>query len=158
MPPETPTVSGRFGATADRPAPFADIFANVSLDSLDLAGAPATEIAPAAPAKRSAFSAAVTAGIESLQRPVVTAPPAVAEPHDAVEDDIDEEELDFDDHLTLRDIARERLRARLLAAHAAKQQRSAYELVFLMLATAVTILVIAPPLVDILLALHGTRP
>ena len=40
-------------------------------------------------------------------------------------------------------------------AHA--DRRSAYEIVFIMLAAAVSILVAAPPLVQILLAAHGTR-
>jgi hypothetical protein len=62
------------------------------------------------------------------------------------------------DHLDIRDIARERLRARLLAMHSSTKQRSTYEIVFLLLAAAVTILVTAPPLVDVLLAMHGTHP
>lgn len=60
--------------------------------------------------------------------------------------------------LGMRDLAREALRARLVAFGENRQHRSAYEIVFIMLAFAVMVLVAAPPLVDIFLAVHGTRP
>lgn len=61
--------------------------------------------------------------------------------------------------LTTRELAREALRARLLdeAAAQGRRRRSAYEVVFLMLAFAVMVLLTAPPLVEVLLAMHGTR-
>jgi hypothetical protein len=61
------------------------------------------------------------------------------------------------DLLRRRDIARELLRARLVSIAEQRQHRSAYELVFLMLAAAVAILLAAPPLVQVLLAAHGTQ-
>lgn len=60
--------------------------------------------------------------------------------------------------LGLRDVAREALRARLVAFGEAQRRRTAYETVFVLLAFSVTVLVTAPPLVDVLLALHGTKP
>jgi hypothetical protein len=59
--------------------------------------------------------------------------------------------------LTLRDTAREALRARLIGAGRVHERRSAHELVFLMLAFAVMVLVTAPPLVRLAYALHGTQ-
>ena len=61
------------------------------------------------------------------------------------------------DLLRRRDIAKELLRARLVSIAEQRQHRSAYELVFLMLAAAVAILLAAPPLVQVLLAAHGTQ-
>lgn len=60
--------------------------------------------------------------------------------------------------LTLRDTAREALRARLIGAGELRERRSAYEIVFLMLAFAVTVLVSAPPLVRLAYAIHGSQP
>ncbi len=65
---------------------------------------------------------------------------------------------DTTSHLPLHTLTREVVRARLLAAAQARHHRSAYELVFLMLAFAVTVLLVSAPLVDILLALHGRQP
>lgn len=59
------------------------------------------------------------------------------------------------DALRRRDIARELLRARLVAMAERRERRSAYEVVFIMLAAAVSVLLAAPPLVQVLLAAHG---
>lgn len=59
--------------------------------------------------------------------------------------------------LPLRDVAREALRSRLVAAGEGRSPRTVYESVFLMLAFAIMVLLVAPPLVDILLAAHGVR-
>lgn len=64
-------------------------------------------------------------------------------------------EVDYD-LLRRRDIARELLRARLVAMAERRERRSAYEIVFIMLAAAVAVLLAAPPLVQVLLAAHGT--
>jgi hypothetical protein len=61
------------------------------------------------------------------------------------------------DALRRRDIARELLRARLIALAERRERRTAYELVFLMLAASVSVLLAAPPLVQVLLAAHGTQ-
>ena len=60
--------------------------------------------------------------------------------------------------MRLRDVAREALRARMIAFGEGRQHRSTYESVFLMLAFAVMVLVAAPPLIDILLAARGIKP
>jgi hypothetical protein len=65
-------------------------------------------------------------------------------------------EVDYE-ALRRRDIAKELLRARLVAIAEQRQHRSAYELAFLMLVAAVSILLAAPPLVQVLLAAHGTQ-
>jgi hypothetical protein len=65
-------------------------------------------------------------------------------------------EVDYE-ALRRRDIARELLRARLVGIAEQRQHRSAYELAFLMLIAAVSILLAAPPLVQVLLAAHGTQ-
>lgn len=59
------------------------------------------------------------------------------------------------DALRRRDIARELLRARLVAIAERRERRSAYEIAFIMLAAAVSVLLAAPPLVQVLLAAHG---
>ncbi|MCW2923217.1 MAG: hypothetical protein JWM98_621 [Thermoleophilia bacterium] len=61
------------------------------------------------------------------------------------------------DALRRRDIARELLRARLVAAAEQREHRSAYEIVFILLATAVAVLLAAPPLVQVLLAARGIQ-
>ncbi len=61
------------------------------------------------------------------------------------------------DVLRRRDIARELLRARLVALAERRERRSAYEIVFIMLAAAVAVLLAAPPLVQVLLAAHGQQ-
>jgi hypothetical protein len=66
------------------------------------------------------------------------------------------DEVDFD-ALRRRDIAKELLRARLIAIAEQREHRSAYELAFLMLVAAVSVLLAAPPLVQVLLAAHGTQ-
>lgn len=63
--------------------------------------------------------------------------------------------LDYDD-LRRRDIARELLRARLVAIAEQREHRSAYEIAFILLSAAVAVLLAAPPLVQVLLAAHGT--
>lgn len=63
-------------------------------------------------------------------------------------------DVDYD-ALRRRDIARELLRARLVAIAERRERRSAYEIVFIMLAAAVSVLLAAPPLVQVLLAAHG---
>lgn len=65
-------------------------------------------------------------------------------------------EVDYDD-LRRRDIARELLRARLIAIAERRERRSAYEIVFIMLAFAVAVLLVAPPLVQVLLAARGIQ-
>lgn len=63
-------------------------------------------------------------------------------------------EVDYD-ALRRRDIARELLRARLVSLAEQRERRSAYEIAFIMLAAAVSVLLAAPPLVQVLLAAHG---
>jgi len=71
-----------------------------------------------------------------------------------VEDDFDAATYDL---LRRRDIAKEVLRSRLVALAEQREHRSAYELVFLMLAFAVMVLLAAPPLVQVLLAARGIQ-
>lgn len=59
------------------------------------------------------------------------------------------------DELQRRDIARELLRARLVAIAEQREHRSAYEVAFIFLAAALSVLLAAPPLVRVLLAAHG---
>jgi hypothetical protein len=81
--------------------------------------------------------------------------PSITE--ELVADRIDElPDVDYDD-LRRRDIARELLRARLVAIAERRERRSAYELVFIMLAFAVAVLLVAPPLVQVLLAARGIQ-
>lgn len=61
------------------------------------------------------------------------------------------------DALRRRDIAKELLRARLVDLAEQRERRSAYEIVFILLAAAVAVLLAAPPLVQVLLAAHGTQ-
>lgn len=71
-------------------------------------------------------------------------------------DEMGEEEIDqLASSLALRDIAREALRARLIAIGAQREHRSTYELVFLMLAFAVMVMIVSPPLVQLAQALRG---
>jgi hypothetical protein len=60
--------------------------------------------------------------------------------------------------LSLRDLAREAVRSRMINFGEQRAARSAYEIVFLLLAFSVTVLLTAPLLVEILLAAHGSRP
>lgn len=71
--------------------------------------------------------------------------------------ELDDEGLPVVDYdaLRRRDIARELLRARLVGLAEQREHRTAYEIVFIMLAAAVAILLAAPPLVQVLLAAHG---
>lgn len=62
------------------------------------------------------------------------------------------------ERMHMRDVAREALRARMIAFGEGRQHRTTYESVFLMLAFAVMVLVAAPPLIDILLAARGIKP
>lgn len=61
------------------------------------------------------------------------------------------------DLLRRRDIAKELLRDRLVAMAEQRHQRSAYEIVFILLAAAVAVLLAAPPLVQVLLAARGIQ-
>lgn len=61
------------------------------------------------------------------------------------------------DALRRRDIAKELLRARLVAIADQREHRTAYEIVFIMLAAAVAVLLAAPPLMQVLLAAHGIQ-
>lgn len=70
------------------------------------------------------------------------------DPHD------DLPHVDYD-LLHRREIAKELLRARLVALAERRERRSAYEIVFIMLAAAVAVLLAAPPLVQVLLAARG---
>lgn len=63
-------------------------------------------------------------------------------------------EVDYE-ALRRRDIARELLRARLVAIAEQREHRSAYEIAFILLAAAVAVLLAAPPLVQVLLAARG---
>jgi hypothetical protein len=65
-------------------------------------------------------------------------------------------EVDYE-ALRRRDISKELLRSRLVAIAEQREHRSTYELAFLMLVAAVAILLAAPPLVQVLLAAHGTQ-
>jgi len=71
----------------------------------------------------------------------------------------DEDDLPVVDYelLRRRDIARELLRARLVAIAEQRELRSAYEIVFILLAASVSVLLAAPPLVQVLLAAHGVQ-
>ena len=60
--------------------------------------------------------------------------------------------------MSLREVAQQALRARMHAFGENRHQRSAYELVFLMLAFSVMVLITSPPLVQVALALHGSAP
>lgn len=93
-----------------------------------------------------------TSSIPSAAATLVRAEdPAMVDPeHDEIEQMIEK--------MLVRDVAREALRARLIAFGEGRQHRTAYETVFLMLAFAVMVLLAAPPLVDILLAANGVRP
>jgi hypothetical protein len=72
---------------------------------------------------------------------------------------LDEEGLPYVDveQLRARDVARELLRSRLLAIAERRERRSAWEIAFILLAAAVTVLLITPPVVQILLAMHGVE-
>lgn len=59
--------------------------------------------------------------------------------------------------LRARDVARELLRARFLAIGERRERRSAWEVAFIMLAAAIAVLLTAPPLVQVLLAMHGVE-
>lgn len=61
------------------------------------------------------------------------------------------------DTMHVRDIARELLRARLVAIAERRERRSAYEIVFILLAASVAVMLAAPPLVQVLLAAHGVQ-
>lgn len=61
------------------------------------------------------------------------------------------------DLLHRREIAKELLRARLVRMAEQREHRSAYEIVFILLATAVAILLSSPPLVQVLLAARGVQ-
>lgn len=61
------------------------------------------------------------------------------------------------DLLRRRDIAKELLRDRLVAMAEQRHHRSAYEIVFILLAAAVAVLLAAPPLVQVLLAARGVQ-
>jgi hypothetical protein len=73
--------------------------------------------------------------------------------------DRDDEGLPLVDYDALhrRDIAKELLRARLVSIAEQREHRSAYEIVFIMLAASVAVLLAAPPLVQVLLAAHGVQ-
>lgn len=59
------------------------------------------------------------------------------------------------DRLSLRDTAREAFRARMVSWGSAQRHRSAYEIVFLMLAATVCVLLTGPTLIRVALALGG---
>jgi hypothetical protein len=61
------------------------------------------------------------------------------------------------DLLRRRDIAKELLRDRLVSMAEQRERRSAYEIVFILLAAAVAVLLAAPPLVQVLLAARGVQ-
>jgi hypothetical protein len=65
-------------------------------------------------------------------------------------------QVDYD-LLHRREIAKELLRARLVAIAERRERRSAYEIAFILLAAAVAVLLAAPPLVQVLLAAHGNQ-
>jgi hypothetical protein len=55
-------------------------------------------------------------------------------------------------------VIREALRHKAIDMASAPRRHSAYELVFIMLAFAVMVLLVTPPMVDIFLAANGQRP
>lgn len=73
---------------------------------------------------------------------------------DAGDDDLPHVDYDL---LHRREIAKELLRARLVRIAEQREHRSAYEIVFILLSAAVAVLLAAPPLVQVLLAAHGTQ-
>lgn len=94
----------------------------------------------------------------------VVAPAHIERPrpvHEALldADGLDEEGLPHVDveQLRARDVARELLRSRLLAIAERRERRSAWEIAFILLAAAVTVLLVTPPVVQILLAMHGVE-
>jgi hypothetical protein len=73
---------------------------------------------------------------------------------DGVADDLPAVDYDL---LHRREIAKQLLRVRLVRLAEQREHRSAYEIVFILLAFAVAVLLAAPPLVQVLLAAHGTQ-
>ncbi len=71
-----------------------------------------------------------------------------------MEDELPQVDYDL---LHRREIAKELLRARLVAIAERRERRSAYEIAFILLAAAVAVLLAAPPLVQVLLAARGTQ-
>lgn len=85
------------------------------------------------------------------------APDTWAERHEPGADTDPVEDLPPVDYdlLHRREIAKELLRARLVAIAERRERRSAYEIAFILLAAAVAVLLAAPPLVQVLLAARG---
>lgn len=87
--------------------------------------------------------------------------------HEALLDDAQDAELDGYDEdglpvvdfeaLRARDVARELLRARLVAIAERRERRSAWEIAFILLAASVALLLSAPLLVQVFLAMHGVE-
>lgn len=75
------------------------------------------------------------------------------------DDAIDDDGLPVVDYdlLHRREIARQLLRQRLVGLAEMREHRSAYEIAFIFLIGAVAILLAAPPLVQVLLAMHGVK-
>jgi hypothetical protein len=107
-----------------------------------------------APARTAAPVAPMVETLEVAGTSVVPATVLAADDAALTEAEIDE----LIAELGMRDLAREALRARMIALATSTRQRTAYELVFIMLAFSVMVLLSAPPVVQIALALHGTAP
>ena len=116
---------------------------------------PASTVPAAAPAPVAPSAYAAVAIEAPLPAPALPAPalPSLAPVADLAAEDADLHEVLR--HLSLRETAREALRHRLIAFGAQTRQRTAYEIVFLMLAFSVMVLISAPPLIKLALAMHG---
>ena len=122
---------------------------------------PAGQPAPAAAASSAPEVDGGGAALEAVPAPDVPAtPPSPYVALDPVQGaSVDEAAVQAElEEMSLRALAREALRTRLLAMAIGARRRSAYEIVFLLLAFAVTVLLTAPALVQVLLAMHGTAP
>ncbi|MCW2928649.1 MAG: hypothetical protein JWM86_2617 [Thermoleophilia bacterium] len=141
------------GAAMDGGGSFAPAAASGAVERA--VGTRVIEVAPAAqgaierPGPYAAFAEPVT------EEEPMPAPLALREP---VTDMVDEHGP-LVDYAVLgrRDIARELLRSRLASIAEQREHRSAYEIVFILLAGAVAVLLAAPPLVQVLLAARGIQ-
>jgi hypothetical protein len=141
------------------------VFRTVAADALHATPTPTPEAAPGHPATPSMVDAIVhgtsfvipdqpPAGAEA--RGLGPADPQLASLASRPLRELTPDELTLlIDKLSLRDTAREAFRARLISWASAQRQRSAYEIVFLMLAASIMVLLCGPTLIGIARALHG---
>lgn len=142
------------GAASDDGGSFAPLAAGAAVERA--VGTRVHEERAAASASPPVERPSPYAGIQEVAAPTAAAEAAVivAAPHRAT----DEHGVLVDySELPRRDIARELLRARLVSIAEQREHRSAYEIVFVLLAAAVAVLLAAPPLVQVLLAARGIQ-